>query len=183
MCFSSFLNKTSRVSRKNHAIVTELCFCQSMWFGINIDRETMCFHKNSFLGTWACQKSFFSNMHNFVFHASFRSSKKPVKTNQSKTPCYETPNWLFCPLFGCLPLWLHERFWCLFYLFWCLLFRSPKPWNIDNFSTIVDDYVNRFSPRCSRKTANNATYWAEEKMLLTSVKSFSCNKTFNTSQR
>ena len=88
---------------------------------LTVKRFSMCFHKNPFLVSWACQKSFFSNLHNVVSHASFRSSKKAVVTKQSKTPSYETPNWLFCPLFGCLPLWLHERFWCLFYLFWCLL--------------------------------------------------------------
>ena len=88
---------------------------------LTVKRFSMCFHKNPFLVSWACQKSFFSNLHNVVSHASFRSSKKAVVTKQSKTPSYETPNWLFCPLFDCLPLWLHERFWCLFYLFWCLL--------------------------------------------------------------
>ena len=119
MCFSSFLNKTSRVSRKNHGIATALFFCQSMWFGINLDRETIqhVFSQKPFSCFLGMSKSFFSNLHNVVSHASFRSSKKAVVTKQSKTPSYETPNWLFCPLFGCLPLWLHERFWCLFYLF------------------------------------------------------------------
>ena len=70
---------------------------------LTVKRFSMCFHKNPFLVSWACQKSFFSNMHNVVLHASFRLSKRAVVTKQSKTPSYETPNWLFCPLF-----WLHS---------------------------------------------------------------------------
>ena len=144
---------------------------------------SMCFHKNPFLVSWACPKSLFSNMHNVVLHASFRLSKRAVVTKQSKTPSYETPNWLFCPL-----VWLHSILVAWTFLMFVPHFlmpvvAKPKTMKQRQFCIIVDDCVNCFSPRCSRKTTNNATYWAEEKMLLTSVKCFSCNKRFNTSQR
>ena len=117
----------------------------------------------------------------WTFH--FRSSKKVIVTKQSKAPSYETPNLVFCP-----PFWLRSNLVAWTFLVFVPAFFMPvvaksKTVKHEQFSTIVDGHVNCFSARYSRKATNKAIYWAEEKMLFTSVKRFSRNKTFDISQR